>query len=144
MKRVIFISAMLLAAAGLKAQDCETLLLPYFNGDHEKYANYPTEKLEWRCNLARSAFYVADEVPAGAVVYSIEVVKNVWTGEALTKDFKVDLNTLSYYAYNFEMLQLENKDLNKALYFSTPGSEHRYLVLRAQNEMYEIANKSSK
>ncbi len=143
MKRVVFIAALLLAAAGLKAQDCETLMLPYFNGDYNRYSNYPAEKLEWRCNFARSAFYVADEVPAGAVVLPIEKVKDKWSGEALPKDFKVDLTKLSYYAYDFERLQLEHKDLKTTICFSTPGSEHPYLVLRSQHDMFELASKQT-
>lgn len=129
---------MLMAAAGIKAQDCETIMLPYFGGSHERMADYPAEKLEWRCNYARNAFYVTDEMPEKALLYSIEEVKDRWTGVALPRDFKVDLNTLSYYGYNFQDIQLKYKDLNTTICFVTPGSAHKYLVLRSLNDMYAI------
>lgn len=136
MKRIVFIVAMLMASVGMNAQDCATIMLPFFGGDQDRMAEYPAEKLEWRCNYARNAFYVTDEIPEKAVLYSIEEVKNKWTGESLPRDFNVDLNTLSYYAYNFIDIQHKFKDLNTTLCFVTPGSTHRYLVLRSLNETY--------
>ena len=140
MKRIIFIVALLLAAAGLKAQDCETIMLPFFNGDRARMAEYPAPKLEWHCVFASYAFYVTDELPNGAVVLPIESVKDVWTGEALPSDFQVDLTKLSFYAYNFEQLQLKYMDANLQLYFYTPASEHKYLVLRSIYEMRKHAS----
>jgi hypothetical protein len=138
MKRVFLIAVVLLAAIGVKAQDCETIMLPYFRGDQDRMAEYPAEKLAWRCNYARNAFYVADEMPDKSVLYSIDEVKEKWTGVALPLDFKVDLTKLSYYAYDFEGIQLKYKDLNTTICFATPGSEHKYLVLRSLNEMYAL------
>lgn len=138
MKRAFVIVALLIAAAGLKAQDCETIMLPFFNGDRDRMAEYPAPKLEWRCQFARTAFYVADEVPEGAEVRPIEDVKDVWTGVPLTRDFRVDLSELSFYAYNFELLQLQYKSTRVTLCFETPASEHRYLVLRSIYEMNKM------
>ena len=126
---------MLLTMVGLKAQDCETIMLPFFNYDRTRMEEYPAPKFEWRCQFASHAFYVTDEVPADAELMSITQVKDIWTGEALKEDFKVDLTTLSYYAYNFELLQLTFKSPRATICFSTPGSEHRYLVLRSLYEM---------
>ncbi|MBR4505727.1 MAG: hypothetical protein IKP21_03030 [Bacteroidales bacterium] len=136
MKRIFFIVAMLMTTVGMNAQDCATIMLPFFGGDQERMAEYPAEKLEWRCNYARNAFYVTDEIPAKAVLYTIDEVKDKWTGEALPRNFSVNLNTFSYYAYNFIDIQHRFKDLNTTICFETPGSEHRYLVLRSLNDIY--------
>ncbi len=138
MKRIVIFAALMLAmgAGGLKAQDCRALVLPFFNGDEESMNRYPAEKLEWRCQYARNAFYVSDTVPQGAEVKSIAVVRNRQTGEYMAKDIRIDLGTLSYYAYTFSDLQQQYSKGNVTICFSTPGSDHPYLVMRSIDETY--------
>lgn len=126
----------MLAMASAGAQNCDAIMLPYFGGDADRMAEYPAEKLDWRCRYARNAFYVSDTVPMFANVYSIADVKDIVTGENLPENFVVDLTTLSYYGYTFQQLQLQYKDTHEELCFRTPGSEHPYLVLRSLYEMY--------
>lgn len=134
--RHIAMAAMLMAAAaGMKAQDCAVIMLPYFGGDAERMAAYPEEKLEWRCRYARAAFYESDSVPAGAEVLSIAEVKEVESGVSLPADYRVDLTTMSYYAYTFMEIQQRYRECNRIFCFETPGSAHRYLVLRSIDEM---------
>ena len=139
MKRIVFLVALMMGAISLKAQSCETIMLPYFNGDVMAMNDYPDEKFEWRCAFARAAFYVSDEIPAGAEVYQITSVVSKEDGVSLPQDYQVDLTTLSYYAYNFKELQLQYPKGNVTICFSTPASEHPYLVLRSLDEMYAIA-----
>ena len=138
MKRLILVAAAIMAigVSGLRAQDCNAIMLPFFNGDAERLAAYPAEKLEWRCQYARNAFYWSDTVPEGAVVKSITEVVNRQTGIRMTADVQINLNTLSYYAYNFNDIQLIYPKPNVTICFSTPGSEHPYLVLRSIDETY--------
>ena len=139
MKRIMFFVALVASVMGLKAQNCEALVLPYFNGDASAMAEYPQEKFDWQCCYARAAFYVSDTVPAGAVVYSITEVVSKDDGKNLSAAFIVDLSTLSYYAYNFHDIQLRYRKCNVTIAFSTPASEHQYLVLRSIDETYALS-----
>lgn len=130
---------MLMIFAGASAQNCDVIMLPYFGGDADRMAEYPAEKLDWRCRYARAAFYESDTVPSFAYVYSIADVTNRATGENLTEDYVVDLSTLSYYGYNFNDLQLQYKSPRQVLCFRTPASAHPYLVLRSITDMFTIA-----
>lgn len=137
MKRIVFAAALMLAAMSMKAQDCNTFMLPYFQGDADRLAEYPAEKLDWRCRYAHNAFYESDVVPEGAVLMSIAEVTDKTTGEKLTADFQVDLSTLCYYGYDFQLFQLRYRKGDVTICFSTPASKHPYLVLRSLDETYE-------
>lgn len=141
MKRIVFLAALLMGALGAKAQSCETLVLPFFNWDVNAMNEYPEEKFEWRCAYARAAFYESDTIPAGAEVYSISEVVSKEDGNNLTQDFQVDLKTLSFYAYNFVSFQQQYPRGNVTICFTTPASEHPYLVLRSIDEMYYAAER---
>jgi hypothetical protein len=140
MKRIVLLAALVMGAMSMKAQSCETIMLPYFNGDVDAMNSYPAEKLEWRCAFGRAAFYVSDAIPAGAEVYSITAVAGKADGQHLAENFQVDLATLSYYAYNFKELQQQYPNVNVTICFTTPASEHPYLVLRPLKEMFDIAD----
>lgn len=140
MKRIVLLAALMIGAMSMKAQSCETIMLPYFNGDVNAMNAYPDEKYEWRCAFGRAAFYVSDVIPAGAEVYSITAVTSRADGQSLPDNYQVDLTTLSYYAYNFKDLQLQYPKGNVTICFTTPASEHPYLVLRPMDEMYTMAD----
>ena len=125
---------------GLKAQNCDAIVLPYFNGDKVKMADYPADKLDYRCQYSRNAFYVSDTVPDEAEVRSLTELQNKMTGERLTENFVVDLETLSYYAYTFLNLQQQYWRGNVVLCFPTPKSEHPYLVLRSLEEIGRLTD----
>lgn len=141
MKKIVVIVAMMASVMGLKAQNCELIVLPFFGGNHEAMDAYPQEKFEWRCAFARAAFYVSDTVPTGAEVYSITEVMDLESGEYLPVNYRVNLDELSFYAYDFHDFQLRYPLGNVTIYFTTPASEHRYLVLRSIDDTYAFAEK---
>ena len=147
MKKLVIIAALFMAAIGAKAQDCEAIMLPYFRGNvqnMENYRDWAPEKFDYRCIYAQAAFYVSDTVPAGMEVFSIKDVRDKITGAALPGDFVVDLNTLSYYAYNFGDFQVRKNSIMEGACFSTPSSEHPYLVLRSVLDQQSLSDKMYK
>lgn len=144
MKKLVIIATLLMAAVGVKAQDCEALMLPYFRGNIDRMTEYrdnAPEKFEYRCVFAQSAFYESDTVPAGAEVLDISQVYEWSTGRTLSSNVVIDLNTFSFYAYNFAQIQIRHDSVTEQTCFSTPGSRHPYLVLRSANEMRELADR---
>lgn len=130
---------MLMASFWVGAQDCQAILLPYF-GSAERMQACPAEKQQYHCIWARAAFYESDTLPAGAELHSITEVKHKTTGVALPASYVVDLNTLSYYAYNFyDGFQAMYYRNDRTFCFSTPASTHPYLVLRPIDEVNAIA-----
>ena len=147
MKKLVIIAALFMAAIGANAQDCEAIMLPYFRGNvqnMENYRDWAPEKFDYRCIYAQAAFYVSDTVPAGMEVFSIKDVRDKITGAALPGDFVVDLNTLSYYAYNFGDFQVRKNSIMEGACFSTPSSEHPYLVLRSVLDQQTLSDKMYK
>ncbi len=143
MKKLVIIAALLMAVAGVKAQDCEAIMLPYFGNDATRMARYKAEaphKFEWRCAVARFAFYESDTVPRGADVFQITEVKDKFTGKHLPANYQVDLTVLSYYAYNFVDFQLRYPHGDKTICFATLRSAHPYLVLRSIRDMHGMAD----
>lgn len=142
MKRVVLTAAILMTSIGLKAQDCDVLLLPYFQNDKallEEAKSVTPEKMAYRCAFARAAFYESDSVPSGVDVFSITEVKSIATGEYLPQDYIVDLGSFSYYAYNFFDFRRRYPDGGYQVCFSTPSSKHPYLVMRSIGEMQAAA-----
>lgn len=144
MKRIVIVVALVMCAMGLKAQDCDAIMLSYFKGNVEQmelYKSRAPEKFAYRCAFSSAAFMESDTIPAGVTVYNISEVKEMATGKQLSQNFVVDLNTLSYYAYNFSEFQMRHKMTGGVVCFSTPKSAHPYLVIRSIHEMGQIANK---
>ena len=143
MKKLVVFAALFMAAFGAYAQDCEAIMLPFFKGNMEKlndHRNIAPDKFEWRCTYATAAFIESDTIPTGLAVYNISEVRSLATGETLSENFVVDLNTLSYYAYDFFMFQGRHYSVEERVCFRTPGSAHPYLVLRSTYEMSVIAD----
>lgn len=143
MKKLIIVGLLVTLGFVATAQNCDSIVLPYFGGDvvkMEQYRSIAPEKFHYRCVYSFSAFEESDTVPAGADVIPISSVQSRLTNEYLTNDFVVDLLTLSYYAYNFNSFQAAYSDGNKVLCFFTPSSTHPYLVLHSLNAMLSAAN----
>lgn len=142
MKKLMISALLLLGGINiLSAQsNCETLVLPYFHYDTAQMATYPAAKMAYRCAYAQAAFYESDTIPTGAILHDISEVREAYGTNYLPQTFVVDLNTLSYYAYNFKSFQLQFTECDKVICFSTPSSTHPYLVMRSLVEMGQRAD----
>lgn len=136
MKRIVLLVLLAAGTLGLRAQNCEAIVLPMFGGDRAKMARCPAEKIDYHCRYSRNAFYVSDTVPEWAEMHALTELKDNATGKSLTEDYVVDLGTLSYYAYNFVDMQCSYRETDVVICFPTPKSEHPYLVLRSLDEIY--------
>lgn len=136
MKRILLIVLGIASLSGLKAQNCEAIMLPFFGGNEKAMYEYPEPKFEWRCKYSQNAFYVTDQVPEDAEIRSLGEIYDKLSGAKLTDDFVVDLDVLSYYQYTFLDMQAHYPKPNVTICFPTPNSSHRYLVLRSLDETY--------
>ena len=138
MKKCIPIVAFVLVMMSASAQNCESIVLPFFGNDTARMATYPVDKLMYRCFYSQASFYESDTVPAGVDVYSITEVREKYGSGYLPQSYVVDLTTLSYYAYNFQAFQLKYPHGNVTVCFSTPSSTHPYLVLRSIDDTHQM------
>lgn len=139
MKKIIAVAAMLMVFGGLKAQDCDAIMLPFFKGDMQRMEEYKAvapEKFEYRCMISQSMMDVSDTIPQGALTFNINELTDILTGEKLPADFVVDINTISYYQYNFhEFLAQLPSHREGMVCFSAPASEHPYLIIFANQDI---------
>lgn len=140
MKKGIVLAVMVLSSViGLKAQDCQAIVLPYYKNNAEWMATVPEDKIVFRCLYSQMAFYESDVVPEGVDVYNISQVREQYGTAHLPQNYVVDLTTLSYYAYNFRDFQMLYPTGGTTICFATPSSTHPYLVLRSLDETNALA-----
>lgn len=135
MKNILFNSLIFIAlflTMSVSAQDCRTLVLPRYNYNKAVIDKLPVEKLNILCHYAQVALFTTNELPQDAIVYDISDVKDNRTGENLSINTVIDTNTFSFYAYNFNVFRVRH--FNRRVYFRTPASEFKYLVMRSANE----------
>lgn len=147
MKRVVLAVALIVSALGLKAQNCDAIVLPYFRGDvarMEEYKSLAPEKFEIRCSYARDMVDVADAVPQSALVFNISELTDLLTGNRLPESFVVDIDVFSFYQYNFiHFLSQLPKHTEGVICFSTPSSPHPYLLVYSNPHMKAEASVKS-
>lgn len=129
-------------SSNLFAQNCEAIVAPYLSINGIDRSEYPEPKFEWRCKFSRSAFYVCDSVPANATVIPITELTNLLTGNHVQDHFVIDLNTLSYWGYDF--VNFHKVDYFNTIYFDTHNATNRYLAMRDAREIYRRANAEEK
>jgi len=136
MKRNLSVVALfvMLAMSGKGlAQNCEAIVTPYLTLHGYTQANYPADKFEYRCTFSQNAFYLCDSVPQDATTFPITMLTNLVEKAYVPANFVVDLNTFSYYAYNFMAFQKE--DYHRTIYFVLgEGNAHHYLAVRCYDE----------
>lgn len=135
----IVVLVMIIAPGSALAQDCDAIVLPFLNNDVQRLNQYPAHKMAYRCAFSQFSFEVADDVASGAPLHEISEVVDRFTGSNIPSDIKIDLNTLSYYQYDFNRFQ--GLHAEGPIYFHTPSSEHPYLVLVSFREAAERATK---
>lgn len=129
--------ALMLVCGKALAQDCSAIVAPLVQHRGINLDNYPHEKYMYWCVKGHSFFYFADEAPANAKVFSLTDVIEIATREHISSTFVPDLNSFSYYAYNFADIQIQFN--NQTLYFRLPeGSGHAYLALRSFVECEDV------
>lgn len=142
MKKVLIITAaifMLGLLNPVKAQDCEAIVGPYLTIRGLDRESYPIEKFEYFCQVSRNAFYLVNEVPEGAPVYNIRELTNNLTGKHISRDFVVNLNTLSFWEYNFMHFQVSHPYVT-IYYRLGPNNTAQYLAVRYYGEALERTN----
>ena len=137
MKKILLaaVAIMMFCGGSLRAQDCQAVLLPMVNFNAKHLAEYPAEKAAWYCNFSHNAFFFAESVPEGARVFSITELTDVNTGNHPAADIVIDLNTFSFYAYDFTNFQ--HLDYHRTIYFETSNTTHKFLAVRAWDEIYD-------
>lgn len=145
MKKLLAIAFIILASASagrLSAQNCEEIVLPHINYNRDVLEIMPAEKMDWYCRYSQSAFFLTDKVPSDAIVYDLTELVCKRDNAHVAADFMVDLNTFSYYAYNFYDFQIRTQ--HDQIYFRlNRGDSHKYLGVRTLLQMQQIANEPS-
>ena len=113
-------------------KDCNAILRPFYAQRGLSPDTYPAEKSEHFCNFSTNSFYFVDQLPHGAVFFSFSVLTNLMTGEKAPANTRVDLNTFSYFTYDFPTFQ--GQFPYKTIYFELVGNDHRYLAVRPYGE----------
>lgn len=123
-------------SSSIQAQSCEDILRPFYMLNNIDPNEYPEGKADWRCQFARTAFYMCDKIPEGAPVYDISEVTDLIARRHLDGNFKVNLEEMSYYAYNF--LDFQQKNDKRTVYFRlNDNNNYKYLAVRSMIEMYD-------
>ena len=136
MKKIIFTFLILLALGWTnmsQAQDCSAIVRPLCMQMGYDTTSYPAEKLAYWCQFSQNAFFTTQTVPEGAIVHDISEVTDLFTGNKIPKGFVADLNTLSYFQYDFD--EYRPRNYKKPIYFrmGDKGSS-LYLAVRSYTE----------
>lgn len=134
-KALIGLIMMTVLAGGAFAQNCDYIVGAKYNWSEEIMQALPIAKKDYYCRMSCNTFFVTDQVPEGATVMNINVIKSLKSGKNLTSSFIVDLSVLSIYEYDFSNYQPLH---GNAVYFETPASEHRYLGVRPYGEVMNM------
>lgn len=136
MKKIIFTVLVVVAfgwANNVDAQDCSAIVRPLCIQRDIDTNTYPAEKLQIFCHYSQCAFFITTNVPDEAVVNDISVLTNTITGEKVSRNFVADLNTISYWGYNFD--KFRPKGMEKPIYFRMRrGNTTQYLGVRTLTE----------
>ena len=136
MKKIIFtvLAVIVLGWTNMsQAQDCRAIVRPMYILMQIDSTTYPAEKEAHFCQLSQKVFYLTQEVPNGATVYNLSDLTNTITGERLSQNYEVDLNTLSYWQYDFYRFHPQGK--GQTVYFRIGRrSQHQYLAVRPYEE----------
>ena len=141
MKKIVLTVLMIVLAgiaASVNAQDCEAIVRPYFQANNINPDDLVAEKYEWRCQFSYNAFYITSQVPEGATVFNFSELTDLVTKEHPSGNITIDLNTFSYWQYDFVEFQVQ--DYHKTIYFRTGSRSTPYLALRCWDEIYDRTN----
>ena len=104
MKKIVFTVLVVLALGCTQkclAQNCRAIVRPYYITQGIDSTMYPAEKEAYLCQFSQNAFFITQQVPQGVAVHDLDELTNVVTGMKAPKNMEIDLNTLSYWQYDF-------------------------------------------
>ena len=136
MRKIIFTALIVFAlgwAEKIQAQDCDAIVRPLCIQRNLDPSIYPAEKLAQYCLFSRCAFFITNQVPREAIVNDISDLTNTITHEKVRQDFVADLNSISYWGYNFN--EFRPRGYERPIYFRMgKGRTAQYLGVRSYNE----------
>ena len=136
MKKIILTALVVLAlgwADRVQAQDCNAIVRPLCILRDIDTNTYPAEKLQIFCHYSQCAFFITQQLPERAVVNDISVLTNTITGEKVSRNFVADLNTISFWGYDFDKFRPHGWE--GPIYFRMGrGSTTQYLGVRTYSE----------
>jgi len=138
MKKIVLTAiAVLLLGTVANAQnqgqrDCNAVLRDYYATSGHTPETYPPDKAADRCLFSENAFYLTDDVPDGFYIFQFTELTNKVTREHPAPVETVDLNTFSYYTYNF--LDFQARDYHRTIYFDLDGRGRHFLAVRSYDE----------
>lgn len=136
MKKIVF-TLLAVLAFGWSSQgqerDCRAILYPLYVLEGVDSTTLPADKAEYYCNFSRCAFFITNEVPSDAIVNNITELTDRVTGKKVPNGFVADLNTISYWGYDYYTFRPRNYE--KPIYFRMGrGNNVKYLGVRAYKE----------
>lgn len=144
-KFILTASVVLLLGVAANAQnqrDCSAILRDYFAVSGHNPDTYPPDKAENRCNFSCNAFYLTDDAPDGYTIFQFTALTNRLTGAHPEPVTTLDLNTFSYYTYNF--IDFQALDYHRTIYFDLDGNGRHFLAVRTYDETMDRTNEPEK
>lgn len=136
MKKIIFTVIVLFAIGWTnmgRAQDCRAIVRPFYIQMQIDSTTYPAEKEAYFCHISQNMFFITEQVPSGSTVYNLSELTNTLTNQKVDQNYEIDLNTLSYWGYDFYRFRPQGK--GEIVYFRLgKRSDHRYLAMRPYQE----------
>lgn len=134
MKKIVFTVLVVLALGCTQkclAQNCRAIVRPYYITQGIDSTMYPAEKEAYLCQFSQNAFFITQQVPQGVAVHDLDELTNVVTGMKAPKNLEIDLNTLSYWQYDFHRF---TRNGQTAYFRIGKRSDNQYLGVRTHNE----------
>ncbi|MBP5644768.1 MAG: hypothetical protein J6W95_02440 [Bacteroidales bacterium] len=136
MKKIVITAVTVLllgtAANAQNNRDCNAILRDYFAVSGHNPETYPPDKAEYRCQFSANSFYLTDDAPDGYIIFQFAELTNLLTGAHPAPVTTLDLNTFSYYTYNFDHFQ--GLDPRRTIYFDLDGNGRHFLAVRRYEE----------
>ena len=144
MKKILFAAiaiVMLTLQTRVMGQDCDAIVAPFLQQRGFSADTYPADKFEYRCHFSQNTFYFCDQVPSNAQVFDLNELTDLTSDQKVESNMLIDLNTLSYYRYNWSTFQA--RDNMHHIYFRLGfRNGHRYLALRTPGEAMNMCDLS--